>query len=136
MASRTLQGKCCTEVLEQVGSVALCTEAVIEDECSSMHMLTSRRLVVAYLCHGYHRVCVCVCSASYRIMLLQARRCARNVTLSISLLTTEGSRYVEAISLREDVDTMREYVALTGWYRTDSVDFIFVAMLHVDVQVV
>ena len=69
-------------------------------------------------------------------MLLQARRCARNVSILLMLFADEASRYVEAISLREDVDTMREYVALTGWYRTDSVDFIFVAMLHVDVQVV
>lgn len=67
-------------------------------------------------------------------MLLQARRCARNVSLLLMLHATEGSRYVEAISLREDVDTMREYVALTGWYRTDSVDFLYVATLHVDVQ--
>jgi prepilin-type processing-associated H-X9-DG protein len=61
-------------------------------------------IVIAYLCHGYPSkwFTMCVCPASYRIMLLQARRCARNVSLSISLLTTEGSRYVEAISLRED----------------------------------
>ena len=94
-------------------------------------------IVIAYLCHGYPSkwFTMCVCPASYRIMLLQARRCARNVTLSIQLLTTEGSRYLEAISLREDVDTMREFVALTGWYRTDSVDFLYVATRHDDVQV-
>ena len=67
-------------------------------------------------------------------MLLQARHCARNVSLSIMLLTTEGSRYVEAISLREDVDTMREFVALTGWYRIDSFDFLYDAMAHASIQ--
>ena len=71
-------------------------------------------------------MCVCAQRATSRIMLLQARRCARNVS---------RSRYAEAISLREDVDTMREYVALIGWYRTDSVDFLYVATLHVDDQV-
>ena len=67
-------------------------------------------------------------------MLLQARHCARNVSLLLMLHLTEGSRYTEAISLREDIDTSREYVALTGWYRTDFGDFLYVAMLHVDVQ--
>jgi hypothetical protein len=33
------------------------------------------------------------------------------------LCASEDARFIEAVSLREDVVTMKEYIALTGWHR-------------------
>lgn len=47
----------------------------------------------------------------------KARALARNVPFSISYLQSEEARYQEALSLREDVEILREYTGLTGWMR-------------------
>lgn len=36
---------------------------------------------------------------------------------SIVFLSSEDARYQEALSLREDVEALREYTGLTGWMR-------------------
>ena len=46
-----------------------------------------------------------------------ARRLHRNVPISFVFVESESARHAEAISLREEVESLREYVGLTGWHR-------------------
>ena len=55
--------------------------------------------------------------ASRKAVVEAARRLQRNVPFALMYCQSEQARYVEALSLREDIETMREHIALTGWQR-------------------
>ena len=55
--------------------------------------------------------------ASRKAVVEAARRLQRNVPFSLMYCVSEQARYVEALSLREDIETMREHIALIGWQR-------------------
>ena len=55
--------------------------------------------------------------ASRKAVVEAARRLQRNVPFTLMYCENEQARYVEALSLREDVESLREHIALTGWQR-------------------
>lgn len=55
--------------------------------------------------------------ASRKAVVEAARRLQRNVPFTLIYCENEQARYVEALSLREDVESLREHIALTGWQR-------------------
>ena len=50
-------------------------------------------------------------------LLQKARSLHRNVPFTFIFCDGESARYSEALSLREDIEVLREYVGLTGWHR-------------------
>ena len=50
-------------------------------------------------------------------LLEDARNLQRNVVFSFMHCPDEKTRYSEALSLREDIEILREFIGLTGWQR-------------------